>query len=71
MIEVSRVFLCFNIKKIIFEGKSTEHLTVPSSAFRGKENAILRKENKLQSEPVKLPRGEGAAKIVTILFPML
>ena len=46
VIKVSHVFLCFNVKKNFFEVKSTEHLTVPYSAFCGKENAILRKENK-------------------------
>ena len=52
--EVSHVFsylkLNFFLKLI-----STRHLSVPSSAFHGKENQE-------QSEPIKLPRGGGGAK---------
>ena len=60
VMEVSRVFSCFSIKKkLSFKVKSTEHLMVPSSAFRWKENTILRKEKKEQSEPIKLPGGGG------------
>ena len=42
---------------VFFQLSLTRHLTVPSNARHGKGNAILRKENKEQPEPIKLPRG--------------
>ena len=40
----------------------TEHLMVPSSTLSEKGNAIVREENKWQSEPIKLQRGGGGSE---------
>ena len=56
-------FSYLKLKKDAFKVNPTRHLMVPSSAFHGKENTILRKENKEQSEPIKLPRRGGEQKI--------